>query len=185
MIKRIDFNDPDFNFEKLELIGKSGKVYKNHSIAAGRMAAWEKAWLSAQFNMNPAMIFKTAHDVQGHLKANDVYNASVKNYLLLEGGGRIIDGRPHYQFELLAIMYSCEGEDITTITDTQIKEKIEDLSHYEASDLFIVASGRMLAFTKDYEESYRATLERLNALLSQLSNNPPQTATQTDQKKKK
>lgn len=184
--KRIDFEAEGFSFDTLELIGKDGTVYKaDPIITAGRFCAFEKAWAAAQFNMSPALLFKTAHDTQKLMQQNNFYDASVKNYMLCEGAGRIVDGNPIYHFELLAILYVAKDEDTSYIDDKIIREKMANLGHYAAQDLFFCVTGAIIPYLKDYEESFQATLQNQKRIIEDLMKGCPTLDTLTDPKKKK
>lgn len=148
----------------LELIGKSGKHYKATMLTAGRLATWEKAWLKAQYNMNPSIVFSIALQAIEALKKNNVFDCSVALYKITEGVARIADGKPHYMLELMSCFLNYEGEDLSKLDENDIQEKINDLSEYSADDLFMLAGLWMPAFIIDYEESKKAISEKQEVL---------------------
>ena len=160
-LKRINFES-----EIIELVGRSGKIYKPKELSAGRMGAWEQAWLKAQFNMNPTELFKGLFTIIEALKKNDVFTASTVAYKLAEGTGRISDGKTHYFLELFACFFVTDDEDISTLNESMIKEKVADLCDYSADDLFILAGGLMPAFINAYNENKENISENQNSLKS-------------------
>ena len=164
-MKRVQgLHEGKIDVSALELIGISGKVYKPTMLSAGRLATWEKAWLKAQYNMNPSIIFSTALQAIEALKKNNVFDCSVALYKITEGVARIADGKPHYMLELMCCFLNYEGENLSKLDDTDIQEKINDLSEYSADDLFILAGLWMPAFITDYEESKKAISEKHETL---------------------
>ena len=163
-IKRIDFSPENFNLDKLELTGKSGKVYKSQTLTAGRFPFWEKAWLKAQYNMNTQETFKTCLACIDALKKNDVFTCSTNLYKLVEGVARISDGKHHYMLELMCCFFNADDEDITTLNETMLNAKMDDLAVYDASDLFLLAGLLTPGIINDYEESKKAISENQSRL---------------------
>ena len=160
-LKRINFES-----DIIELVGRSGKVYKPKELSAGRMVAWEQAWLKAQFNMTPTEQFKSLISVRESLKKTDCYTASVIIDKTLEGSARITDGKTHYMLELFACFFVTDDEDISTLNESMVKEKVADLCDYSADDLFILAGGLMPAFINAYNENKENISENQNNLKS-------------------
>lgn len=148
----------------LTLEGLSGRKYRPATLTAGRVPAWEKAWLKAQYGMNPQEVFRTMLNVAEALKRNNIYDASVRVHHLLEGVARIADGKPHWMLELFCCFFNYEGEDITKLDEAMIQEKYEDLKHYDSSDLFLLAGMLMPSFLKDYSENKKTISENLESL---------------------
>jgi hypothetical protein len=163
--KKVPGLKPDsVDITDLTLEGLSGRLYKPATLTAGRIPAWEKAWLRAQWGMNPQEIFRTLLNVAEHLKRNNIYDASVKCHALLEGIARITDEKPHWMLELFCCFFNYEGEDITKLDEAMIKEKYEDLKHYDSSDLFLLAGMLMPSFLKDYSENKKTISDNLKEL---------------------
>lgn len=158
--KRIDFEAEDFDVDKLELIGRSGKVYKYGVLSAGRFATWEKAWLAAEYNMNPHEVFKTVLDAINALKKTDAYSASVVLSKAIEGVARIADEMPHHNFVLFCCYFNTESEDVSKLSTELVKEKIDDLSDYAAQDLFLLAGLLTPGLISDYQKSIQSSLEQ-------------------------
>jgi hypothetical protein len=148
----------------LILEGLSGKKYYPATMTAGRLPAWEKAWLKAQWGMNPQEIFRAVLNVAEALKRNNVYDASVRIHALLEGAARVADGKPHWMIELFCCFFNAEGEDIAKLDEEMIKVKYDDLKHYSVDDLFILAGMLIPSFLNDYSENKKTISDNLETL---------------------
>lgn len=153
----IDLVKNTIDFGAIILTGESGKTYRpTMKLTAGRLSGWEEAWFKAKHGMAAQDIFKTLLDIRGWLKTPggaDCHEISQIVGKEIDVTARIADRKPNPILELVMFFLNTADEDVSSIDEELIKEKLHDLRYYDSDGLFILAGTLIPALPRDYIEN--------------------------------
>lgn len=150
------------DFEKRIITGRSGKKYKivPEQISTGRWAEYEIQALELSFGNSfkdfytkITTILKVLTDGNNILQAINTATSLTKE--LLKSISHYADSPEPKVIKFCSLFCIYEGEDITTHTAEQVREKYEDWKHIPIKDFFLLSSEVIPSFREIYSELYR------------------------------
>lgn len=165
-----------FDFEKGELIGKSGRVYKvDKSIAVGRWPEYLKWEQLFYFGMTASESFRILGEVFELLNKSKPAQAAVLIDKVREKVALIADRKKESSFMLVALVLNYDGEDTSKFIESDINAKIEDWGEYDSNDFFQFAANLVPQFINDYNEILLKSLAKTPKTLNPLGKNTKKT----------
>ncbi len=146
MLKRIDF-------EKKELIGKSGKTYFiEEEVTVVRFQEFEKLQTHVGFGVDFSGVVNKLKDAYKKLNDSKPMDAGIILHNLMNGIVHKIENRSHPIMELCALFVNEKDEDRGVVNKDEMKRKIDDWDQYSANDFFQLAFSLVKNLIPVYEE---------------------------------
>lgn len=139
-----------------EFTGKSGKVYhKADSLSARRYGIMEVLNVRLGYGRTPLELFNSHKKAFGLLDKQKFAEAAVEIHTSMAGLGAIADGREHPAVAMTMLFWNAEGEDVATMTDDQLAQKVEDVLHIDVGFFFDQALTNAPGLLSAYREHFR------------------------------
>jgi len=151
------------SWEKREIIGKSGKVYKivPESLSAGRTAEFEIRAMLLAYRTDFETLLKLLKKVKAALRDGrtfgEVHDALTDMDKFEEGMVNFqLNGRSEL-VEFCSLFCIADGEDVGVFTQEQIIDKWNDWKHIPEADFFLLCAKAIPSFKEKFLEILKVT----------------------------
>jgi hypothetical protein len=139
-----------------------GRTYRFEGLSVERWIKYQKLQVELAYGISPSGLFDKMRELYALINQQRFADAAVQCYNMMEGVAKLSDERTPVALQLAALICNYDGEDVTTITEVQMEEKIKHWQEagVDMTSFFPIALSSIEDISRIYSESIQSISQK-------------------------